>query len=436
MGILLDRHTRNGTLIVEEGTVTFGNSINNNRDTNVIQDTERSLILQVNPQGRANIVQATTAGSGKTNWDATVLLNGGTLGLNAGDFRGNLNIDGTIEANEGTTSLIFYEVASAETTPAFITIAAPILGGGDLVIQNTSDRNQDRLILSNSNDNQTGSLTLSGGTFLAKNETGTIQTLIEDGTVLGGNGTVGDLTIPETSAIHPGDGNGDIETLSTSEVTLGGELRIDYNSNGSDTLIVDGTLALDGAKLSLIEGDSPAVLGSYTIAEASTITGFANMEILNVPAGYSLELITGGPGQQLVLTGQFVPGNYTEWIAQFPGLSPADAQLDADPDQNGFDNIAEFVLNSDPTQFEPEKAPQLTAQDGNVLFSFPRFIPAHSTGNRAIIEWTTNLNAEIWNELRLTIASSDDLFDYTSTVIPAAPNAPRVFARMRVTPPN
>jgi hypothetical protein len=48
VGILLDRHTRNGTLIVEEGTVTFGNSINNNRDTNVIQDTERSLILQVN----------------------------------------------------------------------------------------------------------------------------------------------------------------------------------------------------------------------------------------------------------------------------------------------------------------------------------------------------------------------------------------------------
>lgn len=433
--LLHDCLPSNGTLIVEDGHMAFGNSINNNRDTNIIQDIADTFILQINPSGQADIIQATTTDRGQVNWEGSIVLNGGILGLNTGDFLGELTLGGTLEALTGTESQIIYDVDATAPNASFITIAAPLSGAGDILIKNTSTRSQDRLVLSGDNTNHTGTLTLSGGNFLATNEAGTTNAIIDSGTTIGGNGTLGELTIPEDSAIYPGDGGGDTDTLFTGPLTINGELRIDYNSIASDTLFIDGPLALENATLVFLEGASPAALGTYTIATASSITGFTDLKSQNIPAGYTLEVVHGGL-EHLVLKGTAIPANFTAWIAQFPALSPADAQANADPDRDGFDNLIEFVLDSDPTKFQPEKAPKLSFENGNTLFSFPRYIPAHNTGNRAIIEWATDLDTEIWNELRLTIVSSDDAFDYTSTVIPVSLNAPRVFARIRVTPPN
>lgn len=66
--------------------------------------------------------------------------------------------------------------------------------------------------------------------------------------------------------------------------------------------------------------------------------------------------------------------NYDTWMTTFnPPLTDANDRLpNADPDNDGFDNLEEFVLNGNPSVSSQSIAPLLDASGADFLFSFTR----------------------------------------------------------------
>ncbi len=94
-----------------------------------------------------------------------------------------------------------------------------------------------------------------------------------------------------------------------------------------------------------------------------------------------------------------VPGNaYDTWAGSFnPPLTNANDRLPTeDPDNDGFTNLEEFVLNGNPSVSSQSIAPLLDASDLNFVFSFTRRADSASEVTQVfeysvdLVDWTTN----------------------------------------------
>ena len=201
----------------------------------------------------------------------------------------------------------------------------------------------------------TGPTTVESGTLkIDGSQTASIVTVNPSGT-LSGSGTLG--TVNASGTIAP-DG-----TLNAATVTLSGTLAIDVSGASADRIDVSGTLQLTGATIAV---SGLPTLGSYTLASAATLTGLP--ELAAPVPGY--ELVVDGNTLKLNSTSAGTP--YDDWATSF-NLVGDDALPSADPDNDGLDNLLEFVLGGNPNGIDtPSVQPLLQEGDSNITLSFKR----------------------------------------------------------------
>ena len=427
MGVLFDRGFSNGTLVVDQGQVEFANALNLATDTDIQLDVDSSLTVQVNSGADLFISQAPTAGNGAVNWEANTILRGGEMHLNSGGYTGDLMIGGVVTVPPGIRGHIDYDNESDSPDPITITIASTLAGEGHLVLDFDDSREQDRIFLAGNDATLSGLVTLWFGsrvyvTNTSGSATGTAEMTTLNGSVLGGNGTVG--PVDSEGTIWPGIADGDTETLTTGDASLSGIFRVDIDGVASDRLMVNGVLELDGATLELNFPGAGFTEPSYVIAEANSITGVG---FATVPDGYAVAVVDGGIGQQLVVSPFVDP--YPTWLAGFPGIDPTKSEPLDDADGDGLPNVLEFVLDGNPVEAARGPGPVATFAGGDLRYEFTRRKDAQGAGYTSVVQQSTDLAS--WTDVAVSPVSSDDATETLAATIPP----PARHARLKITLP-
>ena len=144
--------------------------------------------------------------------------------------------------------------------------------------------------------------------------------------------------------------------------------------------------------------DVQRVLATNTGAVPTGVVGGGTYETtIAIGSDGSITALTAGPASA-----------YTTWIGTFPTITaPADKLATADPDNDGFENVLEFVLNGNPSVSSQAILPLLNASGTDFVFSFPR-------------------RADSVSEVGQVFEYSVDLSDWTTKApitIPSAPGA-------------
>ncbi|TWD55771.1 outer membrane autotransporter protein [Agrobacterium vitis] len=129
----------------------------------------------------------------------------------------------------------------------------------------------------------TGTTLISGGRFSVNGSWGSALEL-ESGANLGGNGTVGSVTLKSGSRLSPGNSIGTLNVNGNLTLAPGSTYDLEIANDGrSDRTIVSGTAAINGANLNVITMDptvSYAAGQSYSFLTAGNVTGqFSNLQI-------------------------------------------------------------------------------------------------------------------------------------------------------------
>jgi fibronectin-binding autotransporter adhesin len=233
--------------------------------------------LNINTGG---LVAATALNGG--NATSSVNFNGGTLRITSTDSASNTI---NLQSSGGTI-----DVPTASTT---FTITSSMTGAGGLTKTGGAT-----LALSTANG-YLGNTTISGGTLLANNTTGSATgsgaVTVNSGGTLGGTGSVsGAVTVNANGTIAPGTS---IESLSTGSVLLAAvsaklnvELDVDLTPD-ADLLDVAGTVNLGGGTLNLTLLNAPLTLATprtYLILRndsADSVLGTFGA-VTGLPSGY------------------------------------------------------------------------------------------------------------------------------------------------------
>lgn len=238
----------------------------------------------------------------------------------------------------------------------------------------------------------TGSLTLSGtcgysgatlvsaGTLRVNGSlSATPLVTIQPSATLSGSGSITN-GITASGTVAPGAGTG---TLTTGAATLTGTLAIEIDGAAGDKLVSTGAINLSSTTLTVDVLGGGFTEASYVIAEGTSITGTFG----TLPSGYSINIISGGSGQQAVLTTTGGSG-YGSWAATNAG----GGDPDQDHDLDGVENGVEYFLNS-PAGFTAN--PQITA--GAITWTNGGNIPASAYGTQFKIQTSTNL--ALWTDV-------------------------------------
>ena len=268
-----------------------------------------------------------------------------------------------------------------------------------------------------------GTLTLSGAcgytastlvSFGTLNVTGSLAAAsavtVNSGATLKGTGTVAG-TVASSGTIAPGTSAG---TLTTGPATLTGTLAIEIDGVEGDKLVSTGAIDLAGAALTITELTGGFTEASYIIAEGTSITG----PFASVPSGYTVNIVSGGPGQQAVLTSN--TAGYASWASTNAGGQTADLDSDLDGVKNGV----EYFMNS-ATGFTGN--PSIIA--GAVTWPNGGNIPASAYGTEFVVQTSPNLTT--WTAVPVGSLTTNTNSTLTYTL---PTGAGKVFVRLVVTP--
>ncbi|SFO72227.1 Autotransporter-associated beta strand repeat-containing protein [Ectopseudomonas composti] len=247
-------------------------------------------------------------------------LAGQTLNLNTVSLNESLTFDMTqasgLTLTGGTITL------AGGTTQAFnvgfgysATISSLVAGSGALTKTGAGE-----LTLSNSNTN-TGTTAVSAGTLVVDGSTSS-STTVAGGATLAGSGTLGgDVTVQNGGTLSPGGaGVGTLTVNGNLTLNSGSTLALDINGitagTGYDRVVVNGTVDVSAANLSVTHGYAAGSGDSYTVivndaadAVTGTFSGVSEGGKFNA-AGNGTELTTsytGGTGNDLTLTTPIAP---------------------------------------------------------------------------------------------------------------------------------
>jgi autotransporter-associated beta strand protein len=416
---------------VTAGTVTLGYS--NNTSTGSPTGT---LSFDAGTFTATSLNMATLAGvSGASNVGGTLNIGGGTFAVGTLDVAnksaagtgiatGNINVSGgSLTVN---TAFTLASQATAGTSAGNLTIT-----GGGFVTSNAD--------LLDGGGASTSRITLNGGTLdMAGNNIGdstnSINTLeFQSGTLknvaaINGTGgltktTSGTLTIEGTNSyagattvslgtLALGAG-GSLPTGSTVNLAAGTvfnttaqaafsmaatqtfNLTIDGAGAGSSGRIVADGLNISTAVVTFdVTGilDDPAyVLATYS-SGSLTGTKFASV---TPPPGYTINYAYNG-GTQIALVSSAASG-YANWLTLHPTI--ADPAAGADPENDGIENVLEYVLNGNPMASDPAILPDLDASGANFVFTFTRREESPSDTTQ-IFQYGTTLGA--WTDVAIT----------------------------------
>jgi len=269
----------------------------------------------------------------------------------------------------------------------------------------------------------TGTLTLSGAcTYTAStlvnvgtlNVTGSLaaatSVTVNSGATLKGTGTVAG-TVAGSGTISPGVSVG---TLTTGTVTLTGTLAIEIDGATGDKLVSTGAIDLTGSTLSVTPLSGGFTEASYVIAEGTSITG----TFASIPSGYSVSIVSGGAGQQAVLTS--TAAGYASWAATHAGGQAANLDFDTD----GVANGVEYFMNS---------AAGFTANpaivSGAITWPNGGNIPASAYGTQFVVQTSSDLSS--WTDVPVGSLTTNTNSALTYTL---PTGAGKIFARLVVTP--
>lgn len=203
------------------------------------------------------------------------------------------------------------------------------------------------------NNSYTGPTTVETGTLRVNGTQTASPVTVAFGATLGGTGTVG--TVTSNGAIAPGAAG--VGILNAGDTTLNGVLEIDVSGAASDLLNVTGTLALNASTVDIA---GTPVAASYTLATATTLTGTPTLE--NPVPGY--ELVVDGNALKLNSTSPGSP--FTTW-AGLNNLSGNDALPETDVENDGLENVLEFVLGGNPKANDTPPVHPLIVESANAI---------------------------------------------------------------------
>ncbi len=144
----------------------------------------------------------------------------------------------------------------------------------------------------------------------------------------------------------------------TGSITLDGALDIDLTA----ATTASSWLLVDVANLNETYGDNFIVTGFTETPAASGIW--------KKTVGADAYTFTESNG---LLTRAAAPAGFTTWIATPAfGLAPADQDPTDDPDNDGIENLVEYVLNGAPNASDQNILPTLNASGANFVFTFTR----------------------------------------------------------------
>ena len=335
-------------------------------------------------------------------------------GLNDGDFitltNGANSWDGETRIftnNSGTGAGLKLGIDNALPAPSTVVAGGGSSGSGNMLNLNGFDQSLNGLTNSNgtlhilNNGSSSSTLTLNPTADRDSFTILTTMTTIEDGTqkiLLVKDGLFkqtlhGTHTYTGSTTINTGtlalNASGTIDN--TESVTIGAGASFDVSAKTSYelpagkaiTLKIDGTAAgiagkikaagLDISNASVVLDpvttldDAVYILAEYTAASL-TGTQFASV---NSISGYSIDYAYNG-GTQMALVQDLAAG-FVSWISK-PEFSLAAIDQDPtdDPDNDGMENLLEFVLNGNPSISDPSIMPDVVVTATDFEFSYQR----------------------------------------------------------------
>jgi hypothetical protein len=150
---------------------------------------------------------------------------------------------------------------------------------------------------------------------------------------------------------------------------------------------------------------------------------------------YEGTIVIDSEGWVSFVTGKASADPYTAWIDTF-ALSPADKLPEADPDGDGVDNLAEFVLNGNPTSGSDNNLPVPSVTTNDFRFTFTR--RDDSEGEVAVI-FEHSPDLVTWTEMAvgtnsgggIVVAENGTNPDTVTVSLPRGTNT-KLFGRLKV----
>jgi autotransporter-associated beta strand protein len=343
--------------------------------------------------GTGTLVLSNTAGN---TYSGTTTINAGTLQAGAaagGQAFGNgsaVTLADTAGAtlNLNSFSQTIGSLAGGGTTGGNVTLGANATlttGGNDTstsyagIISGTGTsgltKTGNGTLSLNGTNTYTGATAIDAGTLLVNGSLAAGAVTVNGGT-LGGTGTIGGaVTVNATGGVTPGASAGTLAitgnlTLTNLVAVATGKLKFELGANGigtSDRITVGGNLILTDNNLNLADfqfislaglanGTYPLITYTGSITgglDASNLIGTGNITGAGGTGDGTLQIDTDNKVVQLVVTNVSGGGSpYDTWASSkgltgLPGSS-TDPAKDADPDNDGSNNLAEFALDGNP----------------------------------------------------------------------------------------
>jgi uncharacterized delta-60 repeat protein len=239
--------------------------------------------------------------------------------------------------------------------------------------------------------------------------------------------------------------NGDLDVSFHAGLGLdGGVLAVAVQPDGK--VLIGSDTAFDGTDYHSISRRNPdgTVDASFHPGTGAdgTVRAIALQPDGAVLIGGSFNTVNGVLRPRVArLIGDPQPPSFATWAAGF-GLSGVDALADADPDDDGPANAAEYVLGGNPSQPSTAVRPTVSRAGGNMVFTFPRVDLSETPDAVVTVEASTDLltwptvftigATTATSSPGVTILENDTAADTITVALPLGTHS-RLFARMRVT---
>ncbi len=359
----------------------------------------------------------TFSGSGST-WGTTGIYGGGNIVLGAnnalsvtavtgiGGGAGVVDLAGFNQTVGGLSGPVTRIIGNSSTaTDSVITIAAasPQSFAGAVADTVGSGTRKVSLVLNGGSQTltgastYTGATTLNAGTLTVTGSLGATAVEVKNTGVLAGIGAIGGSV-----TVRPG-GHQQFAVAATAGSqplrTITGLLTLEANT------VIDLTAAVP-----------PAPGGPYILL---TATGGISGSVGSVTfSGVSGSVVKNGSNLELTVTAS---SGYASWIDTLAfGLAPADKDPTDDPDNDGMDNLLEFVLNGNPSISDNSILPKLVVTATDFEFTYQRRDDSVSPETTETFQWGTTLAS--WPGSAVIPAASALVGAATITVSPGTPN--------------
>lgn len=288
--------------------------------------------------------------------------------------------------NSGETFVAIPTDLSAGSIEFDATINYNLSGAGGILTGDVTLNGSGSVELANVGNSYSGSTVVNSGTLIVTSSTGTGITLIADGAVLSGTGTIqGDLE--NSGEIEPGGSTGTLSVLGNATFELTSLLSIELGIGSHDVLDVSGILTLGGElSVSLIDGLTPTAGQSFDILEFASVFGeFDSFDLPALATGLYWDTSalddTGTLSVATGLQGDFDQDNDVDstdfliWqrgvgISVNATLGNGDADLDGDVDHDDYllwESNFGLILSTPLAQHVPEPNSHTVAVVGLIL---------------------------------------------------------------------